>query len=103
MIYACAVTFTKLSIVFFYRRIFGTTWGLMACIFLIISYWVTVMVTAIAACQPIDYFWVGVCTTYDYIKRLLMKYNRLNTRPQEQLATVLMCHSFFLPTESGYE
>lgn len=73
MIYACAVTFTKLSIVLFYRRIFGTTWGLWACIFLIISYWVTVIVTAIAACQPVEYFWVSIHLLYSDRWRLLME------------------------------
>jgi hypothetical protein len=60
MIYACAVTFTKLSIVMFYRRIFGITWSLYVCVFLVLSYWFTIIVTINVGCQPLQYFWVGL-------------------------------------------
>lgn len=60
MIYACAVTFTKLSIVLFYRRIFGMKWTLWLCAFLALSYLVTVVVTILVACRPIPYFWVSL-------------------------------------------
>lgn len=59
MIYASAVTFTKLSIILFYRRIFGMTWHMWFCVFLAVSYWFTVIVTINVSCHPLPYFWVG--------------------------------------------
>lgn len=59
MIYAIAVTFTKLSIVLFYRRIFGMTWPLWICIFLVLSYCITIIVTITTGCQPLSYFWAS--------------------------------------------
>ncbi|OQE07721.1 hypothetical protein PENVUL_c012G04440 [Penicillium vulpinum] len=69
MIYATAVTCTKASIVFFYRRIFNFRWPLGICMFLILGYWVTIIVTVAVACRPLPYFWlvytdptaIGVC------------------------------------------
>ncbi|OQE24859.1 hypothetical protein PENFLA_c009G01654 [Penicillium flavigenum] len=69
MIYATAVTFTKSSIVFFYGRIFNFRWSLCICMFLVIGYWVTIIVTVAVACRPLPYFWLlytdptatGVC------------------------------------------
>ncbi|KAH8804479.1 hypothetical protein F5884DRAFT_407489 [Xylogone sp. PMI_703] len=62
MIYAVAVTFTKLSIVLFYRRIFGMTWHLWICVFLAVSYMVTVIITINVACRPLPYFWTQYTT-----------------------------------------
>ncbi|KAJ5197350.1 hypothetical protein N7449_007829 [Penicillium cf. viridicatum] len=69
MIYATAVTFTKSSIVFFYGRIFNFRWSLGFCMFLVLGYWVTIIVTVAVACRPLSYFWlaytdptaIGVC------------------------------------------
>ncbi|KAJ5803975.1 uncharacterized protein N7518_000278 [Penicillium psychrosexuale] len=69
MIYATAITFTKSSIVFFYGRIFNFRWSLGFCMFLVLGYWVTIIVTVAVACRPLPYFWlaytdptaVGVC------------------------------------------
>ncbi|KAL4898334.1 hypothetical protein BDV59DRAFT_3196 [Aspergillus ambiguus] len=69
MIYATAVTFTKASIVMFYGRIFGFRWSLGICLFLVIGYWITIIVTINVACRPLPYFWLlytdptakGVC------------------------------------------
>lgn len=58
MIYAVAVSFTKLSIILFYRRIFEMNWGLWICSFLVVAYCVTVIVTILVSCQPLEYFWV---------------------------------------------
>lgn len=69
MIYATAVTCTKVSILLFYRRIFGIKYSLYLCLFLTIGYWITVIVTINVGCRPLDYFWrrytdltaVGTC------------------------------------------
>ncbi|PVH85246.1 hypothetical protein DL98DRAFT_546260 [Cadophora sp. DSE1049] len=62
MIYGLAVSFTKLSIVLFYRRIFGMNWGLWLCAFLVVAYCVTVIVTILMSCQPPEYFWTQYTT-----------------------------------------
>lgn len=59
MIYATAVTFTKSSIVFFYGRIFNFRWSLGFCMFLVLGYWVTIIVTVAVACRPLPYFWLA--------------------------------------------
>jgi hypothetical protein len=71
MVYATGVSFTKFSILMFYRRIFGDQIriSLWICSFFVIGYWVTVCVTILVACRPIPYFWtrytdptaVGTC------------------------------------------
>ncbi|KAJ5467281.1 hypothetical protein N7475_005033 [Penicillium sp. IBT 31633x] len=69
MIYATAVTCTKSSIVFFYGRIFKFRWSLGICMFLVIGYWITIIVTVAVACRPLPLFWlaytdptaIGVC------------------------------------------
>ncbi|KAJ5815873.1 hypothetical protein N7447_008106 [Penicillium robsamsonii] len=69
MIYATAVTCTKASIIFFYGRIFNFRWSMGFCMFLVIGYWITIIVTAAVACRPLPYFWlvyadptaIGVC------------------------------------------
>ncbi|KAF9888835.1 hypothetical protein FE257_008204 [Aspergillus nanangensis] len=59
MIYATAVTCTKASIVMFYGRIFGFRWTLGICLFLVIGYWITIIVTILVACRPLPYFWLA--------------------------------------------
>ncbi|KAJ5360911.1 hypothetical protein N7517_010102 [Penicillium concentricum] len=69
MIYATAVTCTKASIVLFYGRIFNFRWSLGICMFLVLGYWITIIVTVAVACRPLPYFWlvytdptaIGVC------------------------------------------
>ena len=65
MIYALAVSFTKLSIVLFYRRLFGMNWGLWFCAFLVVAYCITVIVTILVSCQPLRYFWVSIPCAQD--------------------------------------
>ncbi|KAG4419194.1 hypothetical protein IFR04_007695 [Cadophora malorum] len=62
IIYALAVSFTKLSIVLFYRRLFGMNWGLWFCAFLVVAYCITVIVTILVSCQPLRYFWTQYTT-----------------------------------------
>lgn len=59
MIYATSVTFTKSSIVFFYGRIFNFRWSLGWCMFVVLGYWVTIMVTVAVACRPLPCFWLA--------------------------------------------
>lgn len=58
MIYATAVTCTKASIITFYGRIFQFRWTFWVCLFLVIGYWITIIVTISVACRPLPYFWL---------------------------------------------
>lgn len=58
MIYATAVTFTKCSIIAFYKRIFNFRWSLGLCLFLVIGYWITIIVTNFVSCTPVQFFWL---------------------------------------------
>ena len=57
MIYATAVTCTKASIVMFYRRVFELRFLHFFCLFFVIGYWITIIVTISVACRPLQYFW----------------------------------------------
>lgn len=59
MIYATAVTCTKASIITFYGRIFQFRWSFWLCLFFIIGYWITIIVTISVACRPLPYFWLA--------------------------------------------
>lgn len=59
MIYATAVTCTKASIVTFYGRIFQFRWTFWLCLFFIVGYWITIIVTIAVACRPLPYFWLA--------------------------------------------
>lgn len=59
MIYATAVTFTKASIVTFYGRIFQFRFAFWVCLFFVIGYWITIIVTIFVACRPLPYFWLA--------------------------------------------
>ncbi|KAI9741126.1 MAG: hypothetical protein M1834_002839 [Cirrosporium novae-zelandiae] len=61
-IYGCSVSFTKLSILFFYRRIFGTQSRpfnicIYVCGFLAGSYPLMIWGTMLGACRPLHYYW----------------------------------------------
>lgn len=47
----------KMSIILFYRRIFGMSWALWFCIFLALGYWISVSIAFVLACSPPSYFW----------------------------------------------
>ncbi|KAI7088873.1 hypothetical protein KC356_g2985 [Hortaea werneckii] len=56
-IYVIAVSFTKLSIVMFYKRVFQIpkiAWGLVA---IVLMYPITVIITICNSCKPLDFFW----------------------------------------------
>ena len=57
LIYATGVTFTKASILFFYRRLFGTNWAFYVCLGLVVGYWIACIVAWLAGCRPASYFW----------------------------------------------
>jgi hypothetical protein len=69
IIFATSVSVTKLSILLFYRRIFGTNWMYWVCMFLVVGYEVAIVVAFLSGCRPISYFWeaytnpdaVGTC------------------------------------------
>ena len=57
IIYITCISATKISILLFYRRIFGTgiVWALV--FGLTIAHWAEVTITWLAGCRPIDYYW----------------------------------------------
>ncbi|KAK0746050.1 hypothetical protein B0T18DRAFT_464677 [Schizothecium vesticola] len=57
IIYITCISATKISILLFYRRIFGTNivWALV--LGLTIAHWAEVTITWLAGCRPIDYYW----------------------------------------------
>ncbi|EFX01666.1 pth11-like integral membrane protein [Grosmannia clavigera kw1407] len=57
LIYVAGVSLTKASIMLFYRRLFGSSTAWWVVFTLIGGYFVAITVTALAACQPLSYFW----------------------------------------------
>ncbi|KAK0631239.1 hypothetical protein B0T14DRAFT_416368 [Immersiella caudata] len=57
IIYITCISATKISILLFYRRIFGTgiVWAVV--LGLTCAHWAEVTVTWLAGCRPIDYYW----------------------------------------------
>ncbi|KAH9842170.1 hypothetical protein Tdes44962_MAKER01548 [Teratosphaeria destructans] len=63
IIYVVAVSCTKLSIVFFYRRVFATAklhWFLAT---MVLAYPITVIIVIFNACRPMNYFWTQYTET----------------------------------------
>lgn len=57
LIFATAVTMTKISILLYYRRLFGATWWHNACMFLVVGYEVAVVIAWLSGVRPISYYW----------------------------------------------
>lgn len=57
LIFATAVTMTKMSILLYYRRLFGATWSHNACMFLVVGYEVAVVTAWLSGVRPISYYW----------------------------------------------
>ncbi|KAF4309085.1 putative integral membrane protein pth11-like protein [Botryosphaeria dothidea] len=57
LIYTVSVTFTKTSIILYYRRIFGSRIVFYIAIFLITAYFITLFVVMNTGCQPTAYLW----------------------------------------------
>ncbi|KAK3988822.1 hypothetical protein QBC44DRAFT_242807 [Cladorrhinum sp. PSN332] len=57
IVYITCISATKISILLFYRRVFGTTviWYLVFAF--AFAHWAEVTVTWLAGCRPIDYYW----------------------------------------------
>jgi hypothetical protein len=68
LVYVVTVPLIKLSILLFYRRIFGMTYSMWFCVFLTAGYFVSCMVAFLVCCRPVSYYWTqyadpsgGVC------------------------------------------
>ncbi|KAL2817986.1 hypothetical protein BDW59DRAFT_165692 [Aspergillus cavernicola] len=57
LIYVWAIPLIKLSIIFFYRRIFGMTSIMYLCAFLTLGYFVACTIAFTACCRPPSYYW----------------------------------------------
>ncbi|KAK4444715.1 hypothetical protein QBC34DRAFT_384933 [Podospora aff. communis PSN243] len=57
IIYITCISATKISILLFYRRIFGT--GIVWAVVLVLTcaHWAEVTITWLVGCRPIDYYW----------------------------------------------
>ncbi|KAL3417920.1 pth11-like integral membrane protein [Phlyctema vagabunda] len=64
-LYATGVSFTKLSILLFYRRVFGVTKAFWICLSLVVGYWVAIIIAWINVCHPIHLFWYKHTTTME--------------------------------------
>ncbi|KAF4455040.1 integral membrane protein Pth11-like [Fusarium austroafricanum] len=56
-IYAWSVTVIKLSIIFYYYRIFGMTWASWFAVFLTCAYWLINHIVLPLYCKPLHYYW----------------------------------------------
>lgn len=57
IVYITCISATKISILLFYRRIFGTGAVWYIVFFLTCAHWAEVTVTWLAGCRPISYYW----------------------------------------------
>ena len=60
LLFACSITLTKLSILFFYRRIFPSRQFALIEIILgsvMIGWWLSLVFAVIFSCHPVNYFW----------------------------------------------
>ena len=60
LLFGFSTTLTKLSILFFYRRIFPSRRFALLAIFIgciMIGWWLSLIFAVIFSCQPVNYFW----------------------------------------------
>lgn len=57
LIYVVTVPLIKLSILLFYRRIFGMTWSIGFCIFLTAGYFISCNIAFLTCCRPVSFYW----------------------------------------------
>lgn len=57
VLYVLTVPLIKLSVLLFYRRIFGMTYTIWFCVFLTIGYFISGTIAFLACCRPVSYFW----------------------------------------------
>ncbi|KAH2640469.1 hypothetical protein KXW54_006431 [Aspergillus fumigatus] len=57
LVYVVAIPLIKLSIILFYRRIFGMNWVMWICVLLTVGYWFSCTVAFLVCCRPLSYYW----------------------------------------------
>ncbi|PYH75114.1 putative integral membrane protein Pth11-like [Aspergillus vadensis CBS 113365] len=55
--YVVTVPLIKLSVILFYRRIFGMNKAMWLCVALTIGYWFSCTVAFLVCCRPVSYYW----------------------------------------------
>lgn len=55
--YVFSTPLIKLSIILFYRRIFGMTYSIWFCMFLTAGYFVSGIIAFLVCCRPVSYYW----------------------------------------------
>ncbi|OJJ42185.1 hypothetical protein ASPZODRAFT_77553 [Penicilliopsis zonata CBS 506.65] len=58
LLYFIAVPLVKLSVLLFYRRIFGMRWTLWFCAGLTVGYWAGCTAAFLSCCRPLSYYWM---------------------------------------------
>lgn len=68
LLYAATIPLIKLSVILFYRRIFGMTKSMWFCVFLTLGYFVACYIAFLVCCRPVSYYWTqytdssgGIC------------------------------------------
>lgn len=56
-LYVISAPLIKLSIILFYRRIFGVTYSIWFCVFLSVGYFVSGIIAFMVCCRPVSYYW----------------------------------------------
>ncbi|KAL2698842.1 hypothetical protein AAEP93_010230 [Penicillium crustosum] len=62
VLYVTSAPLIKLSIIFFYRRIFGMTYSIWFCVFLSVGYFVSGIIAFLVCCRPVSYYWTQFTT-----------------------------------------
>lgn len=57
LLYLVELLLIKVSILMFYRRIFGMNWMIWGCLIISGCWCIGSMIAALCACQPVSYFW----------------------------------------------
>ena len=60
LVFGCSISLTRLSLLFFYRRIFATKrfhYLSLVMLFFIIGWWIAYVVAVILSCRPVNAFW----------------------------------------------
>ncbi|RAK98789.1 putative integral membrane protein Pth11-like [Aspergillus ibericus CBS 121593] len=57
LIYVVTVPLIKLSVLLFYRRVFGMNRAMWFCVALTMGYWISCTVAFLVCCRPVSYYW----------------------------------------------
>ncbi|KAJ5951385.1 uncharacterized protein N7479_009798 [Penicillium vulpinum] len=60
IIYLLELLLIKISILMFYRRIFGMNWMIWATLLISCGWWLGSLIAALCACDPIPFFWTEI-------------------------------------------